>query len=657
MSSVVDKVNEGRAKISVKSLGAATTVEELTDFLGFSNPVLKQGLSVELIFDEGGEHQGAYIYLPRSSVDEVMGKNGTEFKGKKLELEVSTSNDATTDTAAATTSSVVQPSNTGQNFIPFVLLDFSFARDVYQYRSLTKAEVVWAVNHTFGEDPTRRLVSPRRRDLTTWTIETDNIDLYQGKDTVKDDGENSVASIKIKNLVTNRTNRNLNEPGKRYSSNRSVGDLLLTLDKADTLKFRNISDEELTRRIVSLGIGRIKRGVQPQPTPGTREPNGNKYVVLEGVKDADKEKIPQCFEFPDGGGGSNRMWINYYGKPRRCRFCSEFHDPSTKICPKEQFARQLEQERAACARAIKTYSDSTLRLARQGSLTGDVDAMSGGTTGNILNAVDVDTKCTASNVILVAGQNDLQRRMTNEEFVWSVRKKEERLRDLSTKKRVAVLAPPNHDFFDPESLAREELLHSSLKGLSDEGAISLWENPIDGFDADHGSHPTEDQTKSLIKFLHQKCLEIFNTPYLLPSAVDRDDAITAPRYSGVSSLYRFGCGSCNSRERNKWANVCSDCSEKLSAEEWVGEGVQRLSERADEIYEAENPAIDDDVLMTDADLTCEECAVTFTGGKEIREHFNTHHPSVVTPGNKRKRRALSPADVHTNVEDDDDSTM
>ena len=52
----------------------------------------------------------------------------------------------------------------------------------------------------------------------------------------------------------------------------------------------------------------------------------------------------------------------------------------------------MEQERAQTPKRIKTYSDSTMRLVRETALTGNVDAMSGGTTGNILNAVDIDTK-------------------------------------------------------------------------------------------------------------------------------------------------------------------------------------------------------------------------------------------------------------------------
>ena len=52
-----------------------------------------------------------------------------------------------------------------------------------------------------------------------------------------------------------------------------------------------------------------------------------------------------------------------------------------------------------------------MRLVRETALTGDVDGMSGGTTGNILNASNVES------ILIVTGQNELDRRMTNEECV------------------------------------------------------------------------------------------------------------------------------------------------------------------------------------------------------------------------------------------------
>ena len=59
-----------------------------------------------------------------------------------------------------------------------------------------------------------------------------------------------------------------------------------------------------------------------------------------------------------------------------------------------------------------------MRLVRETALTGDVDAMSGGTTGNVLNAIEVDRKgADVESVLIVAGQNELHRRMSNREFI------------------------------------------------------------------------------------------------------------------------------------------------------------------------------------------------------------------------------------------------
>ena len=132
------------------------------------------------------------------------------------------------------------------------------------------------------------------------------------------------------------------------------------------------------------------------------------------------------------------------------------------MCPTEVIVRAMEQERAQTPKRIKTYSDSTIRLVRETALTGDVDAMSGGTTGNILNAVDIDTKAAnVESVLIVAGQNELHMRMTNEEFVWVNRKSEERLEKLGAAKKVVVLAPPYQDFYDPAAQAREEAVGKS----------------------------------------------------------------------------------------------------------------------------------------------------------------------------------------------------
>ena len=130
--------------------------------------------------------------------------------------------------------------------------------------------------------------------------------------------------------------------------------------------------------------------------------------------------------------------------------------------------RAMEQERAQTPKRIKNYSDSKMRLVRETALTGDVDAMSGETTGNILNAFDIDIRAAnVESVLIVAGQNEHDRLMTNEEFVWVNMKNEERLQKLGAAKKVVVLAPPYQDFYDPEAQAIEELARSSLEKLAE----------------------------------------------------------------------------------------------------------------------------------------------------------------------------------------------
>ena len=337
--------------------------------------------------------------------------------------------------------------NTNNNKV--VHLDFSHARDVYQYRDLSRVEVVQAVRHTFGDDESRRLVPPRQRDDTRWTIETDQIEKYVNVKVVRDGGENEVATVEVKTVVISHADNGSVRTKYVRSGGRQEGDLLLTLVGADTRRFRHVSNQELTRLVVDLGVGRIKRAVQMQPIRGTNEPSGNKFVILENVSEEAKKRIPPAFDF----GQSGRMWINYYGKPRRCYFCSEFHEPSVSMCPTEATVRAMEHERAQTPRRIKTYSDSTLRLVRETALTGDVDAMSGGTTGNVLNAIEVDKKCAdVESVLIVAGQNEL-RRMSNREFIWITQRNEEQL-----EKPVTIPAPPPQNFYDDTCATATELL-------------------------------------------------------------------------------------------------------------------------------------------------------------------------------------------------------
>ena len=620
-------------KIKIGNLGTDISQDDLTEFFKFTGVIFELGVD--------GDQNFAIATVPSSHLVDFKKFDGVELRGRKIAFlpeDVSEGDSVSTNIELPTAA----PPKVGGPEI--VQLDFSHARDVYQYKKLSVAEVVMAVRHTFGDDDTRRLIAPRRKDDTLWLIETDNIDQYKGVDMVKDGGENEVASVEIKETVVVTSSDGVESRVKYVRTGlKQDGDLLLTLVHADTGQFRHISNDEITRLVVDLGIGRIKKGVQMQPIRGTHEPSGNKFLVLENVKDEDKKKIPPSFDFPRLQGRGGRMWINFFGKPRRCYFCNEFHDEPAGVCPIEATVRNMEMERAGTDRKIKTYSDSTLRLVRQSALTSDVDAMSGGTTGNLLNAVEIDESSeNVENVVIVAGQNELHRRMTNAEFLWMDRSKEERLTKLAEKKKIAVISPPTQEFLDPVSQAREEIARASLTRLRDAGSILLWDNPVPAFDDDFGRHPSAVQTKTIINLIDKNCREVFGVPFVLDSATD--EVLTTKLYTGVNSLYKFGCSGCNGRTKNKWYNLCNDCTSSLGSDEKIMADTEKLVERAEAIYDELNPAFipaDGSDMEIDGDsLVCPACGVSFNDGNEIRNHFDTQHEGtvLVVPGDKEKRK-------------------
>ena len=248
-------------------------------------------------------------------------------------------------------------------------------------------KITQAVVANFGVDETRHVSRPLRRGDTRWRIETGNVQLYEGKDILAHNC-NSIASIQIKReTLTFDPNKGKMVPTNRIpggplyggGANDREDELLLTFDRANDFKFRNITNMDITKKVIEMGIGKIKRDVQIQPDrdfPG--QYTENKYCILQGLKPGDKQKIPQCFEFFDKHFGRLIMWVNYKGKPRRCKFCGEFHG---ETCEREKLIRQLEKERDELKKEnnanIHTYADSIACLMLQDSLSSNVDAMSG----------------------------------------------------------------------------------------------------------------------------------------------------------------------------------------------------------------------------------------------------------------------------------------
>ena len=257
----------------------------------------------------------------------------------------------------------------------------------------------------------------------------------------------------------------------------------------------------ILEKIVKLNVGRVKKAPQPQRwSRESDELNGNKFLVLSGVPKEESQKIPTYFEFFDNRFGLQRMVLSHKHQQRYCFYCGKHHDAT---CPLKEAEKRFVKERDAAKREVKIYGSSELRYCQQGCLAADIDAMSGGTTGNILNAIQVDeSSAEIKNLVLVAGKNDLEARMSPEEFALSLKLKQRRLTTLAEEKIVAILQPPSGHHFDPIDEAKEKIFRDHLKEMSEIAPnVKVWTNPIARYDEDDGSHPSPEQT---VELLHLK---------------------------------------------------------------------------------------------------------------------------------------------------------
>ena len=611
------------------NLGSNVTSDDLSRAFSLDSDLCKITLLQEE--KDGDPLNSAKLIVPPEVALEIFKLNGTYLSGREMRIE---------NGEPSKTGSDMQIENSEPTSRSYVELDLSAGFDCYRIKSLTRAELVHAIEKRFSGDETKRVIAPVRRDDTLWKIETEEIDMYKGTDSLVNENNEVIATVAVKKKYSHRTpegrvfwSEKRNPPGGHRQSGET--DVLITLYEANTDKFRHVTNEMLTTEIVKMGAGEMKKSVRPQPAcPGSTVPGKNKFFVLQNV---DRSKISPFFTFYDNETDTNvRMFLNYYGKPRQCNFCAETHEGD---CMLKKKIRALEDERREASEPagklpIKTYSDSTLRHVREQALSSDVDAMSGGTMGNILNAMEVDHgNSDVANVIMVAGTNELHRRMETEEFVLVVDNTVKRISEVAKSRKLALLPPPVHvKSLDTLEQAKREYLTEALDTASENG-VTVLANPIDSYDDDEGRHPTREQTITIINFLDEQAKRLFNTPLKLKSATD--DVICAPRfYKGTTPLYRFGCSGCNDRSQNKWPNLCNACQALARHDPATLAKAAAIQTRATEIYDLANPPMavevpsdgNDDQLSDGGDLTCPHCSTTMENSAALNQHFKTHHP-------------------------------
>ena len=614
------------AQFEVTKLGPNVTVEQIVDFLGFGeDDNSRSSCSVAL----SACKKFAIVMVPDEFSFRVQERHGQSLDGEKVCIKQINPTPATIKAPAATApklttladvaahinplpesrDSHVDPLNDPMSeevFVNFVTVDTTRCNDPFNVPS--HAAIVHALGSQFpkSQDPDRVVIRQTGRFEGLWRIETKNTDLYAGADSLIYEGK-KIAHLDVRREVL-RTDLSGAVTRERVRVPRSSqggepfnvfkeDDLLITLPQANTERFSFVTDAMILEKIVAMGVGDLKKAPQPQRHKGTDERNGNKFFVLENVSEEIAKAIPTHFTFTHEIYGVHRMWLNHRLRRRMCTFCGTEHEAE---CPTRALYEQLKAERKRILETnnnrfdVHIISDSTLRYAEQQTVATDVHAMSGATTGNVLNAIDVDkARAEVPNLIIVAGQNELTSDITDEEFLVVLKHKEERLRVLASQRTVAIMRPPPQTHVDAMRKAKEAIFHEHLSTLEEEiPTLKVWENPVKAFSEDGGRHPTPEQTNTILNFIDSKAKEDLGLSIFLGSGPN--ELITnRTKYRGVKSLYKYGCGACADRSRNKWRNVCTNCTSAAEEPEKSGisTALKILQARADEIRDRELPPL------------------------------------------------------------------
>ena len=523
-------------------------------------------------------------------------------------------------------------STTNDHTHEYVEIDTTFYNDCRHLP--TTAAVCLGIKRVFGEDEDRRIMNPRRDNAGVFRIETSNIDKYKGIQDLELD------SVKIAKVNIKAEKVTISEEGKiRRQQQHDPNDLLVTLRFADTFPLNKISDEEILAKIVDLNIGSIKRAPQKHVDRKKMEFSGNKFFVLKNVSPEDRHKVPEELVFDNATFGKLSIGLSHRYQLRFCSFCGKKHDA---ICTVRQKVDQLKAEREALISqkpmSLRVCGDSTVRYLNENAVQGEVDSMCGGTTGNLLNALDVDDDSEAKEtLVFVSGVNEKKSNYSTAEYIYTLKVIRERVVHLlnTSGKKVAIVPPPKMSgFLSAEETAKEEIFQEHLQVLQSSG-VKIWENPIEPYEEVDGmhEHPSPEQSMKLCKFISQMLQTDFNIPLFLESATE--DVFALPnKYWHVNSLYKYGCGACNSRIKNKWFNICDQCKQAAATDEEVQVKLKWFNSRVEtlmpHLHESEEEASDDE-------WKCDECQIVFQELKELRAHYKENHSESDSVSFKRKK--------------------
>ena len=149
--------------------------------------------------------------------------------------------------------------------------------------------------------------------------------------------------------------------------------------------------------------------------------------------------------------------------------------------------------------------------------------------------------------------------------------------------------------------------------------LKVWTNPIDEFEEDGGRHPNPAQTAEMLHFINSKATEDFGVPIFLKSGPSQL-ITTKKKYSGVKALYKYGCGACADKARNKWWNVCMKCASAAKDPDISGlrDALNTLYDKASEIRDLDNPRLQDKAAYRERSPLKEDGKPTVESEEEFR---------------------------------------
>ena len=315
--------------------------------------------------------------------------------------------------------------------------------------------------------------------------------------------------------------------------------LLITFQGANLPHSRYILSSHYDKLMKDMNL-EVTKPTENQVIKDTNVLNGNKYCVIR--KPDNVNLIPNDIPITEGPNGHFTIRVTYFGQQRYCRRCDSMHAGK---CPELEEFYRAKEEREAMQIKTKIASDSTLRHAQALGLSANVMCMSGGSLGQLANAIQDDPETQKlEKIIINAGTNDIKNKnYSNSEFAHAIDAGLQKIKEIADKnpdKKFAIVQPVyDKENADENTSTRTSFLTYQMdqftKQYNEERSDTFQIIKPENVEIDETSHPTINGTLALLHSIQLQCDEIiWNEKYITTEKI----------YAGVQTIYKYGCKGC-----------------------------------------------------------------------------------------------------------------